>query len=773
MQDGAQKKPEVPVANRFTDGSGTVYNVGAFLGGGVEGKTFLGTVVSLGKNADPRLQVGTEVAVKQQPITVTGNAQEHIDGLNREIAILAKEGSFFGSGQVETQDKPFLLMAIPVIKGKTLRDRLYDIDDNEMDQKNSYKAKKDISPQDKASWCYQILRDYAAQHMLSLLHVDVKPDNVLVTDDGKVKVIDWGNSWDRDKSEAHPKDFQSPGALYAAPENYDDVMDAKDRKCSLKADEYAIGMMLASMWTQSFYERDADLHAFAGNDALGARLTLNDILGPNAQKPADMPEDLFKIIRHLTAVNPNNRPEGIPFADGLRESTNPILHEIVQANARLERVAKEVVASINVDDFREMARANGKKALSDFDVQVQAGTQPPNPLANFSLLQDYIDKLRAIASEHASTLPARKNQIARLEKAYNDVLGEMINSGNPHFKKIAEKANNLEGTPSAKMQQVLKDYKKIAPEIIQDGLKTASLEGEIYLRLNSILKNEKDPILLRIALADLYTQVKSLSAIDKDHKKQYQPIESHLNKILAKLDNARTMEARKLQGHPPAQPQQTVRARRKRSYMSRARNFIKALRIVEADPVKKVQIARQLASQIPMQQQNQASNTPTSSATTVQPKAIEPAKMQDMQIVPVQRAQDMQMVSVASLETMLDGKKEEKAQQQNEASFNPLSLDIGSASPRLFQLSKGAAALNTKRPGVGEIAISALISGLRHVEPRLPNISINTLNSIAQTVQSQIGANLTPQTKKALDAIDNKENKPEEPEKKKQNTLGS
>ncbi len=742
----SERTKKIPITNQFTDSSGTTYNVGKLLGQGVEGQTFLGTVVKLGKNADPRLQVGSEVAVKQQSIGGSGNDAQKREDLKMEMEILAREGSFFGSGEVPFNDKTYLLMAIPVIKGKTLRDRLYEIDDAEMDQKNSYKGRRDVSAQDKASWSYQILRDYAAQHMLGIHHVDEKPDNILVTDDGKVKVIDFGNSYLRDRYEEHPKGFQSPGPLYSAPENYDDTMDAKDRRCTIRASEYAIGIMIASIWTDKVYERDADLHASPGNDALGARKLLEGIIGPNGVKPPDMPDDLFSIIRHLTAVNPTMRPESIVDADGLRSSSNPILQQIVQAHDRLEAATKEIVTSHKVADFREMAKANGKGALENFNVQVQSGTQPPNPLADFEKLQDYMDKLRAIEFEYANTLPARKNQIARLEKAYGDVLNEMMNSGNPHFVKIAQTAQTLDAKPTQKMQQVMKDFKKVAPEVIQEGCKKASLEGEVYLRLNNILQNNKDPSSLRMEIAKLYTQVLALRDLDKENKHQYKPVIAHLNKMLTKLDNARTLEARQLQGlPPPAQVQQKVRARLIRSYLRRARSFIKALQIVEHDPIKRVQMARELASKI----QQQSSGT-ASSAKGTQPTS------------------SLGAVSIGSLQTMLiEDAKPEKKQDEN---LNPLSLGPPSHLMRFSSSAQQPSSFRAQTPQVEmRIPIPTMISALRHLEPRMPVISGAVLTNIAQALQNQIGTVLTPQTKRALDSVE-EESKPKD---KKQKTLGS
>ena len=63
--------------------------------------------------------------------------------------------------------------------------------------------------------------------------------------------------YDRDLFAEHPEGFQSPGDLYAAQENYDPNKKREELKCSVKADGYAIGILLASVWTKSCYEKDA------------------------------------------------------------------------------------------------------------------------------------------------------------------------------------------------------------------------------------------------------------------------------------------------------------------------------------------------------------------------------------------------------------------------------------------------------------------------------------------------------------------------------------
>ncbi len=712
-QDGPQVDTEQPVAMQFTDASGTTYRIGRYLGGGMEGRTFLGTVVSLGNNPDPRLQVGAEVAVKQQPLTGAGTSlEEKKEILKREVDILTTEGSFFGeAAYTDSDQKQFMFMAIPLIKGKTLRDTLY-----VLNEKDEYVAKKPLTTEMKKKISEELLRDYFILNTSGILHVDIKPDNILVGLDGKPKVIDFGNSWHRDLFEEHPAGFQSPGALYAAPENYDDTK-IKDAKCTPKADLYAVGILLASVWSSSIYEKEADLNAVKGNDALAARESLNDILGQNAQKPQDMPEDLWNVIRHLTAVDPNARPENIAKANGMRESTNPVLQDIVKAQARQEKVKQEISASF-VENFREVAKAQGKEAVKFFDEQRKVAGDFAKPTEDFRRVHDYYKQLEVIAEQYNAN--PYKNPRKKFMEEYNKILTEMVNSGNEHFKAIAQKALAMEGTPDEKNKVFMQEYVKEAPKLLKDSFKEGTLEAQICNEVQAILNSSNDLATIRVGIHALASEVVSMSTVDQKNSERYKAVLSNLMSMINKIDNVRTTEARQLQGlgvnlpqipdHPtpaqaPAQP-------RKKGVATRIRNYL--LAILRDDLTR-------VATQMAREMQQTANRTTRPNA---QPTQTTPSQETSPPIPTASNPLELRLSALLSSPVTLPPKKED----------NPLDLSV---KPTLVQL----AARNPQahqRPGLSNFAaksVMSLISALSEVAHQSQNI--NTRNDSKTSGQKQ------------------------------------
>jgi serine/threonine-protein kinase len=102
-------------------------------------------------------------------------------------------------------------------------------------------ARGELSVERIAELGAQIASALAALHAAGYVHCDVKPDNVLVLADGRIKIIDFGVS--RRVDEAPPDDASIAGTpAYMAPEQW-------RGEPSPASDVYALGCMLFELLT--------------------------------------------------------------------------------------------------------------------------------------------------------------------------------------------------------------------------------------------------------------------------------------------------------------------------------------------------------------------------------------------------------------------------------------------------------------------------------------------------------------------------------------------
>ena len=253
------------------------YEIIAILGAGGMGEVY--------RALDPRLR--RHVAVKVLRASATGDA----DRLRRFRAEARAAGALehpnilvvYDIGQHE--DVPYIVSEL--LEGETLRGRLSEAGALPLRQALDYAG--------------QIARGLAAAHQQGIVHRDVKPENLFVTADGRVKILDFGlakllRDAGADGSTASAEALTNTGIVlgtlgYMAPEQ------VRNEAVDHRADIFALGVVM--------YEMLSGVQPFRRPTTAE---TLTAILrdDPPAQPPA-VPRRLDRIVRRCLEKRPHDR----------------------------------------------------------------------------------------------------------------------------------------------------------------------------------------------------------------------------------------------------------------------------------------------------------------------------------------------------------------------------------------------------------------------------------------------------------------------------------
>jgi eukaryotic-like serine/threonine-protein kinase len=166
-------------------------------------------------------------------------------------------------------------------------------------------------------------RGLAAAHRRGVLHCDLKPANAMITDDGEVKLLDFGLARLLDRKTVQPLDGQAVGSpLYMAPELW------RGEPATCASDVYSIGVFLYELATGSApdaavaagelarvrQERDAT-PLFALKPALGAALcaVVDRCLCRDPARRWESGESLREALEALLVSTRATLPEGNPY----------------------------------------------------------------------------------------------------------------------------------------------------------------------------------------------------------------------------------------------------------------------------------------------------------------------------------------------------------------------------------------------------------------------------------------------------------------------------
>jgi serine/threonine protein kinase len=179
----------------------------------------------------------------------------------------------------EEQEKDVLVLEL--IDGETLRQIL-----DEKTLKNPLMV------------AYKIAYALTVAHERGIIHKDLKPDNIMITKDGEIKVLDFGLARTGLKHDSHARDINPQLTQVSGTPGYMSPEQANGEKASTATDLWSFGLVLSEILT-------GKLH-FSKNSSSTELLKNAKLAKRNI--PNNLPRAETKLIQQLLSVRPADRP---------------------------------------------------------------------------------------------------------------------------------------------------------------------------------------------------------------------------------------------------------------------------------------------------------------------------------------------------------------------------------------------------------------------------------------------------------------------------------
>lgn len=168
----------------------------------------------------------------------------------------------------------------------------------------------------------QLVTGLMALHSRGVVHRDLKPGNVMVTQEGRVVILDFGLIAEWGHAGGHSASAVAGTPAYMAPEQ------AAGGQAGPLADWYSVGVML--------YEVFTGRRPFSG-DIWKMIADKQQFDAPPLPENSDLPADLVALCARLLARDPKERPDPLQIAGAVAEGARAALTPIGSADQLIGR----------------------------------------------------------------------------------------------------------------------------------------------------------------------------------------------------------------------------------------------------------------------------------------------------------------------------------------------------------------------------------------------------------------------------------------------------
>jgi serine/threonine-protein kinase len=190
--------------------------------------------------------------------------------------------SVYDQGSEQAADGHHVFLVMELVEGRTLRELL--------------RERGRLSPAEAISIMEPVLSALAAAHRAGLVHRDVKPENILLSDDGVVKVADFGLARAVEADAAATRTGLMMGTVaYCAPEQI------SQGRVDQRSDVYAAGVVLFELLTGS--------PPYKGESAMNvAYQHVHSRVPAPSSRVKGIPNEIDELVVAATDSDPTGRP---------------------------------------------------------------------------------------------------------------------------------------------------------------------------------------------------------------------------------------------------------------------------------------------------------------------------------------------------------------------------------------------------------------------------------------------------------------------------------